>query len=65
MQRVTLSPGESKTIRFPLARKDLEFIGQGSKRIAEPGMFDIWVGQSSSGGLHTQIELYAAALPQN
>lgn len=65
MQRVTLSPGESKTIRFPLARKDLEFIGQSSKRIAEPGMFDIWVGQSSSGGLHTQIELYAAALPQN
>jgi len=65
VQRVTLSPGESRTIRFPLARKDLEFIGQGSKRIAEPGLFDIWVGQSSTGGLHTQIELYAAALPQN
>jgi beta-glucosidase len=65
MQRVSLSPGESRTIHFSLIRKDLEFIGQGSKRIAEPGMFDIWVGQSSTGGLHTQIELYAAALPKN
>jgi beta-glucosidase len=58
---VTLDPGDSKTVRFPLARKDLEFVGAGNARIAEPGLFDIWVGQSSTGGLHSQIELYAAA----
>jgi beta-glucosidase len=61
MERVTLDPGDSKTVRFPLTRKDLEFVGAGNARIAEPGLFDIWVGQSSTGGLHSQIELYAAA----
>ena len=37
------------------------FVGAGNRRLAEPGAFDVWVGQSSEDGLHTQITLYAAA----
>ncbi|WP_420145323.1 beta-glucosidase BglX [Sphingobium sp.] len=61
MERVTLSPGESRTVRFSLSRTDLEFVGARNQRIAEPGVFDLWVGQSSVGGLHGQFTLYAAA----
>ncbi|MGF7155408.1 glycoside hydrolase family 3 N-terminal domain-containing protein [Novosphingobium gossypii] len=59
MERVTLEPGESRTVRFTLARDDLRFVGQGNRWIAEPGVFDIWVGQSSQGGLHGRVTLYA------
>ncbi|BBF67886.1 glycoside hydrolase family 3 N-terminal domain-containing protein [Sphingomonas bisphenolicum] len=60
MARVTLGPGESKTVRFSLSRVDLEFVGARSQRIAEPGAFDLWVGQSSVGGLKGEFTLYAA-----
>lgn len=60
MERVTLEPGESRAVRFTLARADLEFVGAGNRRLAEPGVFDVWVGQSSEDGLHGQITLYAA-----
>ncbi|MGC4250269.1 MAG: beta-glucosidase BglX [Sphingobium sp.] len=59
IERVTLNPGESKLVRFSLSRADLEFVGPGNKRIAEPGLFDLWLGQSSLGGLHAQFTLYA------
>ncbi|MCP1469012.1 beta-glucosidase [Sphingobium sp. OAS761] len=58
--RVTLDAGESQTVRFSLSRTDLEFVGAGNRRMAEPGVFDLWVGQSSVGGLHTQFTLYGA-----
>ncbi|WP_242128821.1 beta-glucosidase BglX [Sphingobium sp. Sx8-8] len=60
IERVTLGPGESRTVRFSLSRTDLQFVGAGSKIIAEPGLFDLWLGQSSNGGLHSQFTLYAA-----
>jgi beta-glucosidase len=59
MERVTLSPGESKTVRFSLSHTDLEFVGARNQRLAEPGVFDLWVGQSSVGGLNAQFTLYA------
>jgi beta-glucosidase len=61
MERVTLSPGESRTVRFSLSRTDLEFVGARNQRIAEPGVFDLWIGQSSVGGLNAQFTLYAEA----
>ena len=60
VRRVTLDPGSSGEIRFELAREDLEFIGSGSQPVTEPGMFDIWVGQSSVGGLAGSFELLGA-----
>ncbi|HEX7876466.1 MAG TPA: beta-glucosidase BglX [Sphingobium sp.] len=60
IERVTLVPGESRTVRFSLSRGDVQFVGAGNRVIAEPGLFDLWLGQSSDGGLHTQFTLYAA-----
>ncbi|WP_336967830.1 glycoside hydrolase family 3 N-terminal domain-containing protein [Sphingobium aromaticiconvertens] len=59
IERVTLNPGDSKVVRFSISRADLSFIGAGNKRIVEPGLFDLWIGDSSIGGLHTQFTLYA------
>jgi beta-glucosidase len=59
IERVTLAPGESKTVRFSLSRTDLEFVGAGAQVIAEPGDFDLWLGQSSDGGLHATFTLFA------
>ncbi|BBD96708.1 beta-glucosidase [Sphingobium amiense] len=59
MERVTLGPGESRTVRFSLSRVDLEFVGARNRRIAEPGDFDLWVGQSSVGGLKGSFTLFA------
>ena len=59
IERVTVNPGESKVVRFSISRADLSFIGAGNKRIVEPGLFDLWVGDSSTGGLHGQFTLYA------
>ncbi|OAN52087.1 MULTISPECIES: glycoside hydrolase family 3 N-terminal domain-containing protein [unclassified Sphingobium] len=59
MARVTLAPGDSRIVRFSLSRTDLEFVGARNRRIAEPGLFDLWVGSSSVGGLHAQFTLYA------
>lgn len=63
IERVTLNPGESKVVRFSISRADLSFIGAGNKRIVEPGLFDLWVGDSSIDGLHTQFTLYAGEPP--
>lgn len=63
IERVTLSPGDSKVVRFSISRADLSFIGAGNKRIVEPGLFDLWVGDSSTGGLHAQFTLYAGETP--
>jgi beta-glucosidase len=59
IERITLNPGESKVVRFSISRADLSFIGAGNKRIVEPGLFDLWVGDSSTDGLHAQFTLYA------
>lgn len=61
IERITLAPGESRTVRFSLSRTDLQFVGAGNQRIAEPGVFDLWVGQASEGGLKAQFTLYAEA----
>jgi len=60
VRRFTLGPGESSEVRFSLSRRNLEFVGQGSKTIAEPGDFDVWLSQSSVDGLHATFTLYAA-----
>ncbi|MGE4324225.1 MAG: beta-glucosidase BglX [Sphingobium sp.] len=59
IEHVTLAPGESRTVRFSLSRADLMFIGAGGKVVAEPGDFDLWLSQSSQGGLHASFTLYA------
>jgi len=42
--KVSLEPGQSRTLTFKLRRDDLSFIGADNKPVAEPGEFDVKVG---------------------
>jgi beta-glucosidase len=46
-QRVTLKPGEKRNIEFHLGPKELGFYNREMKWVVEPGIFDVFVGDSS------------------
>lgn len=46
-QRISLAPGESKTVEFVITPDKLSFLDLNMKSVVEPGMFDIMVGTSS------------------
>jgi len=46
-QRVSLKPGETKTVRFVLMPADLSLWNREMKFVVEPGMFRVMVGSSS------------------
>ena len=46
-KRVTLTPGESKTVEFVITPDKFSFLDLNMNRIVEPGWFDIMVGTSS------------------
>lgn len=46
-ERVTLAPGEKKTVTFVLQPEDLQILGADYKWVVEPGDFKVLVGSSS------------------
>lgn len=57
-QRVTLKPGESRTVTFPLGPNELQYWnGQVKKWIVEAETFDIWAGGDSTATLHATLKL--------
>lgn len=46
-KRVTLNPGQVKTVALPIAPEHLSFYNVEMKRVVEPGEFEIMVGNSS------------------
>jgi beta-glucosidase len=50
-ERVSLRPGEKRTVRFTLTAEDLGFYDRRMKFIVEPGEFRVIAGTSSEGGL--------------
>jgi beta-glucosidase len=46
-ERVSLAPGESKTVTFTLGPEALSLIDEDMRRVVEPGTFDVLVGASS------------------
>lgn len=46
-KRLSLTPGESRTVTFTLIPEQLSYYGKGGKWIAEPGRFDIMIGASA------------------
>lgn len=46
-KRVTLQPGESKQITFPLGFQELSFINTKSQRVVEPAQYTVFIGGSS------------------
>ena len=45
--RVTLQPGETKTVTIQLGREDFSLVNREEKRVVEPGEFELFVGHSS------------------
>jgi beta-glucosidase len=57
-RRVTLQLGESKTLHFKLGRDELQFWSNQTKSwVVEPGVFDVWLGEDSTGDLHAELTI--------
>lgn len=46
-RRITLAPGEQKTVTFTVGTRELRMFNYDMKRVVEPGAFDIMVGDNS------------------
>ena len=46
--RISLEPGETKTVKFRLLPEDLALFDMNMKEVVEPGLFSIMVGSSSN-----------------
>lgn len=53
--RVTLQPGESKTVTLPLGFDELSFWNAQSKQVVEPTTYKVFVGDSSLADLSTSL----------
>jgi len=47
-ERVTLNPGEHKTIEFTLSPDDLALLDRNMNWTVEPGQFEVLIGSSST-----------------
>jgi beta-glucosidase len=57
-ERVTLQPGETKTVTMKIHPRELEIINRAVQRIVEPGGFQIHIGSSSEDlRLHGRFEV--------
>ena len=59
-QRVALAPGAERDVKFDLRRQNLMFVGDNDYWLAEPGVFDVWIANSSVDGLNVSFELLPA-----
>ena len=48
--RITLEPGQSRTVEFELPAEDLAFWGLDMQKRVEPGTFDLWIAGDSQSG---------------
>ncbi len=46
--RVTLDPGEAKSIQIPLGFEELSFYGRENRPVVEPADYTVWIGGSST-----------------
>lgn len=46
-KRVTLNPGEAKSVEFSLGFKELSFYGRTNQPVIEPSEYTVWIGGSS------------------
>ena len=57
-ERITLQPGETKTVAFPLGPDELRYWSTNANGwIQEAAAFDIWVGADSLASLHGELEV--------
>jgi len=58
-RRVSLKPGEARTLDFQLTAKELGLYNRDMKFVVEPGTFRVFVGGSSVGGLEAEFDVTA------
>jgi beta-glucosidase len=58
-RRVTLAPGESRTVTFELGPEHLQYHGPDMRRVVEPGTFHVLVGGNSVDLLSASFEVVA------
>ena len=56
-RRVSLKPGEARTVEFQLTAKQLGLYNKDMKFVVEPGKFRVFVGGSSVGGLEGEFQV--------
>ena len=57
-ERVSLKPGQTKTLTFPLGKDELQFWSPQTKQwTVETSKFDIWAGEDSAAALHTELSV--------
>ena len=56
-QRVTLKPGETKTVQFTLSTASLAFHNERGELVNEPGMFHVWIAPDSARGLRGEFRV--------
>jgi beta-glucosidase len=55
-KRVTLKPGATQTLKFPLGKDELAFWSPQTKAWGvEPGVFDVWAGEDSTASLQAEL----------
>jgi beta-glucosidase len=47
-RRITLAPGETRSVEFKLGPEELSFLDRNMQPVVEPGIFRIMVGGSSA-----------------
>jgi len=59
-ERVSLRPGERKTVSFTLGKNELSYWSPVEKKwVEEPEDFDVWMGEDSSAQLHSEFHVKA------
>lgn len=57
-ERVTLQPGERRTVSFTLDEASVRYWNAATKSwVIDPGTFDLWVGSSSAARQHTTFQV--------
>jgi len=57
-EKVTLAPGEKKTLHFALGKDELTYWSPSEKKwVLEPAVYDVWAGEDSTAKLHGSFEL--------
>jgi beta-glucosidase len=49
--KITLKPGESRTVEFTVTPETLKFWNNDNQQVLEPGDFKLWIGPNSAEGL--------------
>ncbi|GIV62408.1 MAG: glycosyl hydrolase [Rhodothermaceae bacterium] len=56
-ERITLAPGQTKTVTFTLGPQDMTFYDQAMQPVIEPGFFTVYAGGSSEDVIQTRFEV--------